>query len=92
MLVGRGVAGYLARRLIPIVVILPVTGGWLQLVGQERGIYARAMGRRCWSSEVGTIGPGNHVLAVPARLAPGIYTLRLTQGESELRARCAVFR
>src|SRR5207249_4866364 len=47
-------------------------------------------GRRCAASEVGSLGPGNHVLAMPAaHLAPGIYVLRLMQSGSERRARCA---
>ena len=50
-------------------------------------------GRRCAASEVGSLGPGNHVLAMPAaHLAPGIYVLRLMQSGSERRARCAVVR
>ena len=49
-------------------------------------------GRRCWSADVGTLGAGTHVLAVPVRLAPGVYTLRLAQGGAERRARCAIVR
>ena len=49
-------------------------------------------GRRCWSSEVGARGSGQHVLAVPVRLAPGVYVLRLARRGAELTTRCAVIR
>ncbi|MEK7269345.1 MAG: T9SS type A sorting domain-containing protein [Planctomycetota bacterium] len=49
-------------------------------------------GRRVWSREVGTLGPGEHnlILADGARLPAGVYLVRLTQGKHVATAR-AVF-
>ena len=51
-------------------------------------------GRRVASQEVGRLGPGRHVvdLAPDARLAPGIYMLRLTQGARSFRTTAIVVR
>jgi hypothetical protein len=51
-------------------------------------------GRALASQQVGSFGPGRHVLdlAPGGALTPGIYFLRLTQGGREARARVAVLR
>jgi hypothetical protein len=49
-------------------------------------------GRRVVEREVGSLGPGPHSvnLASGARLAPGVYHVRLTQGQSRETARVVV--
>jgi hypothetical protein len=51
-------------------------------------------GRVLSSRQVGALGPGTHVLDLSegAAVQPGIYFLRLTQGQHEVRARAAVVR
>jgi hypothetical protein len=51
-------------------------------------------GRRMAAREVGSLGPGPHSmnLASSATLAPGIYLVRLTQGEKTLVSRAAVLK
>jgi hypothetical protein len=51
-------------------------------------------GRSVARRDVGSMGPGSHVLALgPAfRPAPGVYNIRLTQGSRSLRARSVVLR
>ncbi len=52
------------------------------------------MGRRVVEREVGQLGPGRHVvrLEVGARVPPGLYWLRLSQGGRSLVARAIVIR
>jgi hypothetical protein len=49
-------------------------------------------GRRIAEREVGALGAGRHAidLAQGRRIAPGIYWLRLTQGENRRTSRVAV--
>ncbi len=49
-------------------------------------------GRRVAEHEVGSLGPGRHAVDLTAntRLAPGVYFVRLRQGESLLATRVAV--
>jgi hypothetical protein len=51
-------------------------------------------GRRILARDVGTLGPGEHVvdLAEGRRLPPGVYMLRLTRGGESLTARAVVIR
>jgi len=51
-------------------------------------------GRRVQRREVGGLGPGPHlvVLGPPARIRPGMYFLRLSQGGQALRARVVMIR
>jgi len=51
-------------------------------------------GRRILARDVGALGAGEHVvdLAAGARLAPGVYLLRLTRGSTSLTARAVVIR
>jgi hypothetical protein len=51
-------------------------------------------GRRVERREVGTLGPGPHVVTLGGapRLKSGIYFLRLTQGEDVLRSRVVLVR
>ena len=51
-------------------------------------------GRRVASRAVGALGPGRHVIPLDtgARLTPGVYAIRLTQGERVLHARGVVTR
>ena len=51
-------------------------------------------GRVLRTREVGSLGPGTHVLDLSegGALRPGIYFLRLTQGGREVRARAAVIK
>ena len=49
-------------------------------------------GRRVFAREVGAMGPGTHALPLGGRLAPGVYWLRLTQGERRVTARGVVVR
>lgn len=51
-------------------------------------------GRKVASREVGALGPGRHELRLDAsqRLAPGVYAIRLVQGERALTARGVVTR
>ncbi len=51
-------------------------------------------GRALVSQQVGSLGPGRHALDLSSGrpFAPGIYFLRLTQNEREVRARAAVLR
>jgi hypothetical protein len=50
-------------------------------------------GRRLLAREVGSLGPGLHVvhLGDGARVAPGVYMLRLVQGQGVRHARAVVF-
>ncbi len=41
---NEGPAGILARRLLPAAVAIPITLGWLELYGQNRGLYDSALG------------------------------------------------
>jgi hypothetical protein len=51
-------------------------------------------GRRVADREVGTLGAGRHLLRLnpSERVAPGVYWLRLRQGEQQLLARAVVMR
>jgi hypothetical protein len=50
-------------------------------------------GRRVLEREVGALGSGSHRVTFPgATLAPGVYTLLLTQGEARVSARAIVVR
>src|SRR6185436_7936080 len=50
-------------------------------------------GRRVFSRDVGSLGPGHHTLRLDSGiLRPGLYSLRLTQGSREVRAKAAVVR
>jgi hypothetical protein len=51
-------------------------------------------GRRVFTREVGMLGPGSHTLAVDDRAAlrPGIYVVRLKQGDRDIRAKAALVR
>src|SRR5262249_16683809 len=51
-------------------------------------------GRRVWSQEVGTLGPGEHKIDFPraAAFRPGSYFLRLTQGQRSVVQRFSVLR
>jgi hypothetical protein len=53
-----------------------------------------AHGRRVAEREVGSLGPGRHLLSLTAArdLAPGVYWLRLRQGEQARTARAVVLR
>ncbi|MBI5711376.1 MAG: hypothetical protein HZC42_13915 [Candidatus Eisenbacteria bacterium] len=53
-----------------------------------------ATGRRVLAREVGALGPGHHVFALSqgARVEPGVYWLRLTQGRESAAARAVVIR
>ncbi|HXM19441.1 MAG TPA: diguanylate cyclase [Candidatus Tumulicola sp.] len=44
IVMGRNAAGFLIRRLLPWVVVLPVVLGWLCLLGQSRGLFDATMG------------------------------------------------
>jgi hypothetical protein len=52
------------------------------------------MGRVLSSKQVGALGPGTHSLELSegGTVQPGVYFLRLTQGQHEVLARAAVFR
>ncbi|MEO5887753.1 MAG: PAS domain S-box protein, partial [Anaerolineales bacterium] len=41
---GEGVAGVLARRLLPAAILIPILLGWLRLLGQQMGLYDAAFG------------------------------------------------
>jgi hypothetical protein len=59
----------------------------------ELGIFD-ATGRRRWSRRVESFGPGNHVLNLgrtPA-LPPGVYLLRITQGDVSISSRAVILR
>lgn len=43
-LLAPSAAGLLARRLLPVIVLLPLAVGWLRLVGQRAGWYDTAFG------------------------------------------------
>jgi hypothetical protein len=51
-------------------------------------------GRRRWSRRVDFLGPGSHVLACGriGQITPGVYLLRLTQGETSVAVRVAFVR
>jgi hypothetical protein len=51
-------------------------------------------GRQVHSREVGSLGAGRHVLPLDlgARMAPGLYWLKLSQGGRSLLARAVVIR
>ncbi|HXG55778.1 MAG TPA: PAS domain S-box protein [Vicinamibacterales bacterium] len=44
LLTSETVAGVLVRRLVPAIVFLPVTLGWLRLLGQRAGLYDTPFG------------------------------------------------
>jgi hypothetical protein len=44
-------------------------------------------GRHVWSSAVGSLGAGWHEVSIPARARPGLYLLRLTQGDASVTAK-----
>jgi hypothetical protein len=50
-------------------------------------------GRRVFGRDVGSLGPGRHAVRLGdgARIAPGVYVLRLVQGQEIRRARAVVF-
>lgn len=66
-----------------------VLGGCVQRVG---GLGSATFGGRRAARDVGSLGAGRHAVEfVPAhRLAPGIYLVRLTQGDGSRIARVAV--
>lgn len=44
-LIGRStMGGFLVRRLLPAVVIVPILLGWLRLEGERAGLYGTAVG------------------------------------------------
>jgi len=48
-------------------------------------------GRRIWSRDVGALGAGSHVVAVPSvRRPPGVYMVRLTRDRQTLTAKAAL--
>jgi hypothetical protein len=51
-----------------------------------------AAGRRVWRREVGSMGPGKHVMDLgrPLRVRPGLYFIRLAQGGTARVARAVV--
>jgi hypothetical protein len=49
-------------------------------------------GREVSRREVGALGQGRHVVALPGTLAPGIYLVHLIQGDRRLVARAVVVR
>jgi hypothetical protein len=68
----------------------------LTLVGRDQATLELldVAGRRIARREVGSLGAGSHVVVVTPLLPlhPGLYFLRLTQGEHLLRARVAAVR
>ena len=44
LLTSNSLGGAIARRLLPAVVLIPATVGWLRVVGQERGYYDAGFG------------------------------------------------
>jgi hypothetical protein len=76
----------------------PVTGParvWFTLPSRERATLEvmDIAGRRLLRREVGTMGPGRHSVDVTAAARrPGLYFLRLAQGNRTLRARMVVVR
>jgi len=66
---------------------------WFTLPSRERAVLEvmDIAGRRVLRREVGSLGPGRHLVDLSASLrAPGLYFLRLAQGGQLLRARVAV--
>jgi hypothetical protein len=51
-------------------------------------------GRRLWSRDVGSLGPGEHEVRLGdgAWFPPGLYLTRLTQGDHMATARVAIVR
>lgn len=75
-------AGFLVRRLLPPVVILPVVLGWLRLKGQELGLYNTATGVGLLvTANVVTLGV---LVAFNARLLQRSETLR-ERSQEQLR-------
>lgn len=57
--------GVMARRLIPLAVVVPLVLGWLQLIGQRRGVYGPPVG--AWLLTTATIACLLAVIALGAR-------------------------
>ena len=75
----------------------PTTGPiqvWLTLPSRERATLdlLDVAGRRVARREVGQLGPGTHLVTLTPSPTPraGLYFLRLTQGDRELKGRVAV--
>ena len=51
-------------------------------------------GRKIWSRDIGSLGPGSHSVEVPtaANLSPGVYWIRLTQADRSLTMRGVILR
>ena len=51
------VGGMLARRLLPVIVVVPIGIGWMRLVGERRGLYDTAFGLALFTvSNIVTLG------------------------------------
>jgi PAS domain S-box-containing protein len=57
VLSANAVGGMLARRLLPVIVIVPIGIGWIRLVGERRELYGTAFGQALFTvSSIVTIG------------------------------------
>jgi PAS domain S-box-containing protein len=57
VLAGDTVGAAMARRMLPVVVVAPMAIGWLQLVGQQRGLYGPTQGLALFTvANIVTIG------------------------------------
>jgi PAS domain S-box-containing protein len=57
LLSSNSVGGMLARRLLPVIVVVPIGIGWFRLLGEQRGLYGTAFGLALFAvSNILTIG------------------------------------
>jgi len=75
MLTTTDPGGVMARRLLPLAVVVPLVLGWLQLIGQRRGVYGTPVG--AWLLTTATIVCLLAVIALGARSLSRADRLRL---------------
>jgi hypothetical protein len=90
---------------VPLHAVLSLTGFWPNPAGRGAhvsfsladgsaatiSVYDIA-GRRRLAREVGSLGPGSHLLPLAGELPSGLYVLQLTQGSRSLTRKAMIVR